>query len=174
MQCRYIVGFIESTRTGRSYQLSMTRIQIATMPVIPVEEGVNAFTAEDLGIEYVDAVPTTPLVNRFIEDNPGVDEAVLRTLLYRILIARGLTSYSARFVACAGAPSGFKLLRDSIGVLLDKTGGRLPPNPKDYLDVFLEKYAWEFTRPVKDRVLTTVFKRDGSGTLKCSIGYKAP
>ena len=187
--CNQFADFIRFSAvhvTGTEYELGVPANkvwsylhEICELPddvvaVIPVEEGVNAFTAEDLGIEYVDAVPTTPLVNRFIEDNPGVDEAVLRTLLYRILIARGLTSYSARFVACAGAPSGFKLLRDSIGVLLDKTGGRLPPNPKDYLDVFLEKYAWEFTPPVKDRVLTTVFKRDGSGTLKCSIGYKAP
>lgn len=104
--------------------------------IIPVEGGVNTFTAEDLGIERVDAVPTTPLVQHFIDENPSVDEGVLRTILYRILIARGLTSYSARFVACAGAPSSFKLLRDSIGVLVRKAGAKLPPNPKEYFDVF--------------------------------------
>ena len=142
--------------------------------VIPIEEGVIGFTAEELGIERVDAVPTTPLVNRFIQDNPGADEAVLRTLLYRILIARGLTSYSARFVACAGAPSGFKLLRDSFTVLAGKAVAQMSFDSRDYFDVFFEKYAWEFRRPVKDRVLRTVYKRDRSGAGKYTTGYKAP
>lgn len=138
------------------------------------ELGVWGFTEEELGIEYIhDAVPTTPLVAALIAENPGVDEVALRTLLYRVLIAELFTPYAARFIACAGASSQFKLSKARTGQLV-RVAWEDTSAAMDYFHVFLEKHEWELSRPTKDRFLVLAASGDQGKLNQVVRKYIAP
>ena len=140
--------------------------------VIFSKSGVLGFTGEQLGVEYVDALPTTTLVEELIAENPTIDEGVLRTFLYRALIGRSFTPYAARFVACSGAPSQFQLSKAPTSKLASDGWGSMEDAAR-YFDVFLEKHAWELHCPTDGRVLylRSAYK---DGVRRSSYGYSAP
>lgn len=129
--------------------------------VIFSKSGVLGFTGEQLGVEYVDAVPPTTLVQELIAANPGIDEVVLRTLLYRFLISRKFTSYAARFVACSGTSPGFQLSKERTEALARAAWGSTSDTIA-YLETFLDKHEWELSRPSEDlRLRMVATKKDG-------------
>lgn len=143
------------------YSKEVDKLSDDAVAVLWGKREVRAFTTKELKVETVDEVPPTTLVQELIAANPGIDEVVLRTLLYRFLISRKFTSYAARFVACSGTSPGFQLSKERTEALARAAWGSTSDTIA-YLETFLDKHEWELSRPSEDlRLRMVATKKDG-------------